>query len=393
MLDLSDMATDPDSAQLTWSTKVANSKGAPYDHKLVIEIDEDNIAKITPASGSIDDGYILFTVSDGELSDSLERPYALLPPVIPVKINKPEQGVIYTTLSIAIDVSADVDETIEYWVNNEDFIHTPGKVYTGPATLTESDGIKEGENTIIFKTISSPMVNVVSFVVNPTWSPPATEEEVVFPDANLEALIREAIHKPTGSILTSDLEALIYLEASEKDLTDLTGLEHCINLVRLQLTKNQISDISSLASLINLNELWLRENQISDISPLASLTKLTMLHLKENQISDISPLASLTKLTSLSLSYNQISDVSPLASLTKIGELSLDNNQISDISPLSSLSDLAGLYLDNNEISDISVLTSLPELGTLWLIGNPLDEASANVYIPQLKQKGVIIFR
>ena len=57
--------------------------------------------------------------------------------------------------------------------------------------------------------------------------------EITFPDSNLEAAIRAAIGKPEGSILPSDLEGLTSLDASERGITDLTGLEYCTNLTEL----------------------------------------------------------------------------------------------------------------------------------------------------------------
>ena len=125
------------------------------------------------------------------------------------------------------------------------------------------------------------------------------ENEVTFPDSDLEAVIREAINKPEGAILVSDLEGLISLYAYVRNITDLTSLEYCTSLTQLNLQLNQIGDISPLASLVNLTELWLNSNPISDISPLASLTNLMFLQLMFNQISDISPLVSLTNLTHL----------------------------------------------------------------------------------------------
>ncbi|GAI54387.1 unnamed protein product, partial [marine sediment metagenome] len=108
-----------------------------------------------------------------------------------------------------------------------------------------------------------------------------------FPDPNLEAAIREAIDKPEGPILTSDLEGLTRLWVVERmDITDFTGLEHCSNLTELNLYGNFMSDISPLASLTNLVWLGLHVNKISDISPLASLTNLTALNLDFNEISD-----------------------------------------------------------------------------------------------------------
>ena len=99
----------------------------------------------------------------------------------------------------------------------------------------------------------------------------ACTEGGIFPDPNLDALVRMAIDKPEGAILPSELEGLTSLEAPERGITDLSGLEYCTNLTDLNLWDNRIRDISPLASLTNLTELWLYDNQISDISPLIDL--------------------------------------------------------------------------------------------------------------------------
>jgi Leucine-rich repeat (LRR) protein len=96
------------------------------------------------------------------------------------------------------------------------------------------------------------------------------EEIVVFPDPNLEAAIREAIGKPTGDIYQSDLEGLTSLDASSRNITDLSGLEYCTNLTYLCLDENQINDITQLSGLTSLTTLDLSTNQISDIEPLVN---------------------------------------------------------------------------------------------------------------------------
>ncbi|MFC2062339.1 leucine-rich repeat domain-containing protein [Chloroflexota bacterium] len=187
----------------------------------------------------------------------------------------------------------------------------------------------------IFRTLSLSLLFVITFsvaLVTTGLAQSSNDTPVTFPDANLEAAIREAIDKPEGLIFTSDLDGLTSLKT--KGITDLTGLEYCTNLTELDLVWNQITDISPLASLTKLTALDLRQNQISDISPLASLTNLTDLSLDNNQISDISPLANLTNLNDLRLGWNQIADISPLQNLTKLTELGLDGNQIADVSPL-----------------------------------------------------------
>jgi Leucine-rich repeat (LRR) protein len=279
----------------------------------------------------------------------------------------------------------------------------------------------------IFGALSLSLLFVITFsvaLVTTGLAQPPDETPVTFLDANLEASIREAIDKPEGLIFTSDLDGLTSLEASGKigelgeEITDLTGLEYCINLTELNLAWNQITYISPLASLTKLTALDLSRSQIRDISPLYSLTNLTYLSLGWNQISDISPLQNLTKLTVLILYWNEISDIpltnltdltdlrlggneisdiSPLHSLTNLTYLSLGWNQISDISPLQNLTKLTELHLEGNQIANVSPLVENTGLGKedklLLLRGNPLSDTSLNVYIPQLKKRGVSIPR
>jgi hypothetical protein len=91
---------------------------------------------------------------------------------------------------------------------------------------------------------------------------------VTFLDSNLEAAIRGEINKPSGPIYTFDLEAIILLDAPERGISDITGLEYCLNLEELWLQDNNISDISALAGLSKLELLFLAGNNISDISAL-----------------------------------------------------------------------------------------------------------------------------
>lgn len=91
---------------------------------------------------------------------------------------------------------------------------------------------------------------------------------VTFADPNLEAAIREAIDIPERPIYPSDLKGLTSFSASGRNISNLTGLEHCINLTYLDLSHNEISNISPLANLTNLVNLQLDWNQIGNISPL-----------------------------------------------------------------------------------------------------------------------------
>ena len=223
---------------------------------------------------------------------------------------------------------------------------------------------------------------------------------VNIPDPDLRAVIEEALGKTQGATITrAEMATLTSLDATNKRIQDLTGLEFATNLTWLHIQDNQITDISPLAGLTSLETLdishhqqikdyspllgltsltWLslHNNQISDLSPLSGLTNLTGLHLRNNQISDLSPLSGLTNLTGLHLRNNQISDLSPLSGLTNLTGLHLRNNQISDLSPLSGLTNLTGLHLRNNQISDLSPLSGLTNLTTLDLSNNQISDLS-----------------
>lgn len=66
-----------------------------------------------------------------------------------------------------------------------------------------------------------------------------------FPDPGLEAALREALEKPQGDILYSDFGLLenTTLDASNRGIADLTGLEYAFGLEYLDLSGNQIEDI------------------------------------------------------------------------------------------------------------------------------------------------------
>ena len=172
--------------------------------------------------------------------------------------------------------------------------------------------------------------------------------EAWMPDPALRAAVREALGIPDDESLTqSDMKQLTELEAQNRQITNLIGLEHATNLTGMWLEGNPILDLSPLANLVQLQSLNMGGCQISDVQPLANLTRLESLRLAHNRIEDITPLANLTRLTDLWLIDNYITDVRPLEKLTLLEELRIQNNVITDYSPLAALS-LADFQYDES---------------------------------------------
>jgi hypothetical protein len=195
-----------------------------------------------------------------------------------------------------------------------------------------------------------------------------------FPDKNLEAAVRDALHEDKAPLTDDKLNNLFVLEATGKDVHSLLGLEKCKNLSLIKLSKGQVADLTPLKDLTNLQSLDLSENKIADIAPLAGLTKLQFIELSHNQIASVAPLAKLVSLSALYMGHNKVADVTPLASLIKLSSLSLPHNQIKDIAPLASVTRLSTLDLSENEIKDVTPVTKQTEINLLMLEKNKISD-------------------
>ncbi len=189
----------------------------------------------------------------------------------------------------------------------------------------------------------------------------ASAQEAWMPDANLRQAVREALGLADGTLFTqAEMQQLTKLDIWQKNVRDLTGIEHATNLRWFSFADNQISDLSPLATLTQLETLYGWVNpELKDISPLANLTQLRGLDLGGCQISDIMPLATLGQLRYLNIRSNSIEYITPLKNLTELIELSLSNNKIVDVSPLANLTKLEKLWIQNNEIADHTPLNAL----------------------------------
>ncbi len=263
---------------------------------------------------------------------------------------------------------------------------------------------------------------------------------VTFPDKNLEAAIRKAINLPApASITDSDLldPAFTALNASFRDIENLSGLEFCTNLTQLFLHGNRISDITPLASLTKLKDLYLWLNDISDISALENLADLRYVFLQDNNIQDISALNGQSGLGSgdvVNLSGNPINQDGlcevvngylrprgvtvyvtwecgtvvvnipdanletqlrrailkfdgPVYDTDLLGLTTLNapDAGIKDLTGLEYCTNLTNLNLAGNRIKDISILPRLSKLTYLYLGGNEISDLR-----PLMKSYGLV---
>ncbi|MCW3490078.1 leucine-rich repeat domain-containing protein [Dethiobacter alkaliphilus] len=241
------------------------------------------------------------------------------------------------------------------------------------------------------------MVGVLLVLLLAIASTAAAETVVEFPDAALEEAVREALREWGSPLTTGDLARLSTLVAQKKDIRDLRGLEHAINLTRLDLAGNDVANLAPLAGLTRLENLSLKHNRITDLTSLRNLSNLTYLSLEGNNISEISAISGLTNLTRLNVGENRLQNLSPLRNLGGLEQLVAYYNEISDLSPVAGLTRLQVLNLSDNNISDLSPLVTNLRSGGLSgayinVTNNRLDlsEGSAiEAVIRQLDTAGV----
>ena len=253
----------------------------------------------------------------------------------------------------------------------------------GLLVLDSNGSVKRDTWTSSFRDIVFALDFPQSFAPPTVITPPKPIPGTVvhIPDPNLRAVIAEALGKgPNAPITVEEMEGLEKLEAGDRGIQDLTGLQFATNLRQLNLIRNnrhQFTDLSPIAGLINLKYLRFGSRYVSDLSPLAGLINLKTLHIDWTKIFDLSPLTGLIKLEHLWFDISNVSDLSPLGGLTNLKSVGTWGSPISDLSPLAGLTNLEEVNICGGDISDLTPLLELPNLTELYLRGNGISDISS----------------
>ena len=216
------------------------------------------------------------------------------------------------------------------------------------------------------------------FVTILVWLPQSLAENINIPDANLRAVIAEALGKqPNVPLTRADMARLGRLIAHNREIEDLTGLEFATNLSEIHANNNLIADLSPLAGLSRLDRIEFRENVIRDLSPLSGLINLRRLYVNDNLISDLSPVADLRLLEDLHIGDNAISDFSALAGLPKLECIRFSGNLLADLSDFAALPSLRGLHTWGTPVINLEGVRTLPKLQVLDICGGEISDLSA----------------
>lgn len=197
---------------------------------------------------------------------------------------------------------------------------------------------------------------------------------VNIPDANFKAKLISSNfdNNGDGEIQVSEVQSATYLDVSQSNISDMTGIEEFINITYLTCFGNQITTLN-LSNLTNLQTLYCNYNQLTTLN-ISGLTNIQTLNCNSNNLTSLD-VSNMTNLNYLSCNTNQISSLN-VSGLTSLTYLDCFLNQISLIDVISSVN-LTDLNCSYNQITSLNI-SSLNNLVNLNCAGNQLTSLNIN---------------
>ena len=220
-------------------------------------------------------------------------------------------------------------------------------------------------------------------------------EKTYVPDDNFEQALIDLGYDDAldNYVNSSNINQVTVLEISNKNISDLTGIEDFISLISLQADNMEISvlDVSNniyltdlsvhsnnlteldISNNVNLTDLIINDNGISSID-LSNNTLLNRLIISGNNLTSID-LSSNTNLTNLELGNSGSGQTNQMTSIDLTNNVSLDRIALGNIGlssiDLSKNINLTNLYLSGNQFTSLDVSNN-SELETIYASHNQI---------------------
>lgn len=200
----------------------------------------------------------------------------------------------------------------------------------------------------------------------------AAPEAVTFADPVVEAVIREALGRPEGSLTAADLLAVEVFEYGEQGSDEpkialLDDLAMCKNLKELSLTEQPVLTLEPLRGLEALASVALYGVPVEDIAPLAGMESLRAFAALSTPIKDYAPVLALAGLETFVSTAGNAVDIAPLADTDALRVFYLRGvTEPMDYAPLTGHADLRRVALSQLEAGALPALAAhWPKLDTL----------------------------
>ncbi len=284
----------------------------------------------------------------------------------------PPPGVYNELISVSVDVPEGSSCYIT-WADESEIPSVASDKYASPKKL--EPGVTH------FRAITVDSRGLVSAWVMGEYRLENVVFELSFADEGVEALVRAALEKPEGAIMSNEVGKVTELVGEEparyETLDDLKLLP-ALAKVSLKASEGDC-DLSVLPFLSSVKDLGLSGFSIDsvDLEVVGKMTWLKGLSLESNMISDFSALSELTQLETLDLGTNSVLDIAPVASMPLLRDFRIPQNAVQDLTPLSGLTSLETLLMSNNRIKTLDGISSLAKLKLLDISHNYVENTSA----------------
>jgi len=151
-------------------------------------------------------------------------------------------------------------------------------------------------------------------------------QDVQVPDPGLNAAIRDALGKPSGPLTVQDMLSLTNLNARNRNVSSIEGLDAARNLVSLDLQINRLTNFSLPSELTKLTTLDVSVNPLTNFSLPSGQTNLASLIMEGCQLTNLTLPATLMGLTNLDVEGNDIPSFNLPSNFTSLVALDLGFN-------------------------------------------------------------------
>ena len=212
----------------------------------------------------------------------------------------------------------------------------------------------------------------------------AIAQNVSIPDPGLEAAIRFTLQKTNGALTVQDLLSLTQLQAGNRHISDLTGLDAARNLTLLNLSENSFTNFTLPDTLTELRILDVDGNPLVQFTIPAGLTNLTLLTIQESSLTNLTLPPGLTGLTTLVLFNSKVSSITLPADLSSLATLDLGFNSLSQCTLPDGLTNLNTIFLEGNSLKNLTLPAGLTALNEIDLSANALTSLALRAEMTNL---------
>gem|GEM_PF-964749 len=201
-------------------------------------------------------------------------------------------------------------------------------------------------NTYTLSNLSAAATVTVAFELIPTTNDDITNK---FTDPAFLAVVRSAVGKSTGPIYKSDVERITSLNASNRNIASLAGIEYFTNLQTLNCSNNRLATLN-LTNNTKLTSLTCNTNQLTTLD-LSKNVALAILTCSYNRLTALN-LSANVALTNLDCGYNQLTSLD-VSNNTRLSWLDCKSNRLTRLD-VSRITRLSTLDCRNNNIRSIN---------------------------------------